>query len=536
VTGLPKQPRGFSALVLLAVTLTAAGNPADAATVAETPTSARTPVGDYISWVEHLVDTEDINGGVAVRGADGLKIADLDRDGYMDIVSVHEDSNHLRIAYGSELPDAWDLYTLAEGPIAGAAEDVAVGDINADGWPDLLFACEEAHIVYFQNPGTGARQRPWSHIIPAPAVGRGSWLRVFIADVTAEGSLDVLAANKGGTDLVDTAAGEPNSGTTTLLTIKGNALEAENWQEQVLMEHGVPNIALPVDIDGDGDIDVLGASRLENRSFIIENVGTTDAGKVETRIHAIVLSPGFAASENWRGGTGAFHAAFHDIDGDDGADLVAVVAESDADGLNFTLGWMQQPETLDKPWTYHRIGHFLPDWITGFALADIDSDGDLDVVAGGYSGLNVLDLGYSGASRDFDDPRVTPSSSTGRIAWFENPGRVIDSTAWHRHDISRRVRGMYDEFIPRDMDDDGDIDFVATRGNSGSFDGVFWLEQRRTEQPVPVFTSARAKESRHLPLPPHNWRAHYDRTKETIAPNKKNTRPKGSDAHQNNDQ
>ena len=44
---------------------------------------------------------------------------------------------------------------------------------------------------------------------------------------------------------------------------------------------------------------------------------------------------------------------------------------------------------------------------------------------------------------------------------------------------------MYDAFIPRDMDGDGDVDFVTTRGNSRSFDGVQWLEQVRTPGRVP---------------------------------------------------
>ena len=60
---------------------------------------------------------------------------------------------------------------------------------------------------------------------------------------------------------------------------------------------------------------------------------------------------------------------------------------------------------------------------------------------------------------------------------------------------------MYDAIIARDMDSDGDLDLVGTRGNSGNFDGVFWLEQVRTNQPRRAFVPARAKESAPLPLP-----------------------------------
>ena len=98
-------------------------------------------------------------------------------------------------------------------------------------------------------------------------------------------------------------------------------------------------------------------------------------------------------------------------------------------------------------------------------MADIDGDGDPDVMTGGYS------LG----SRD--ERRAHAGGSLGRLAWYENSG---DARAWTRHDFSRRQRGMFDKFVALDLDGDRDVDFVSTRGNSGPYDGVFWLEQVRS--------------------------------------------------------
>jgi hypothetical protein len=60
---------------------------------------------------------------------------------------------------------------------------------------------------------------------------------------------------------------------------------------------------------------------------------------------------------------------------------------------------------------------------------------------------------------------------------------------------------MFDKFVARDLDGDGDLDFAGTRGNSAPYDGVFWLEQVRTEAPRPAFQRAREEDSAEMPLP-----------------------------------
>jgi hypothetical protein len=151
------------------------------------------------------------------------------------------------------------------------------------------------------------------------------------------------------------------------------------------------------------------------------------------------------------------------------------------------LLWLEQPARPDAPWRYRQIDSYAPDAVVGIAVADIDDDGDVDVMTGGYS------LG----SRTSDEP--TPMGSLGRLAWYQNDGGAVP--AWTRHDFSRRQRGMFDKFVARDMDGDGDFDFAGTRGNSGPYDGVFWLEQVRSAEPRPAFERARAAESPEVPLP-----------------------------------
>ena len=119
---------------------------------------------------------------------------------------------------------------------------------------------------------------------------------------------------------------------------------------------GVPNTALPVDIDGDGDMDVIGAKRVRQQIVIIENQGIGDQHELRTAAKPIRIVPGFDAPTGWRGLSNAFHADSADINNDGRLDLLVNVLEL-ADDPSFRhagLGWLEQGESLDDPWVFHR--------------------------------------------------------------------------------------------------------------------------------------------------------------------------------------
>lgn len=456
------------------------------ATVANSLTKAKRASGEFISWVEHPIDTQAINQQF-LRGADGLAIADLDGDNHQDIVSVHEDSNHIRIAFGDNAVNSWHSVTLAQGELASQAEDVDIGDLDGDGHKDIVIALESGGIVAFKYPGKGVRNVSlWTHSLAENTRNRGSFIRVALADFNSDGQLEVVAANKGFSHNKAGKISKP--GITDYLKVYMkerlpvsifyptlDSLASSDWPEQVISELRMPINAEPIDLDKDGDIDIVAGGRGHQGILWLKN----DKGSFSQ--HWLNIDGWWSIIKGGLPFVTGQTLAFADINRDGRLDIIT---QFNLD----TLGWLEQPKVADSNWRAHIIGKITPDHIAAIVPADVDGDGVLDIFVGGYSKGN----------RQQDDLTDTANSPLGRLAWFKQTQKPTQS--WQRFDISRRVRGMYDDLIPLDIDKDGDIDFVGTRGNSAEFDGVFWLEQVQTIKPKANFKSTRTHDSQQVSL------------------------------------
>jgi hypothetical protein len=424
-----------------------------------------------IAWTEHIIDDPSL-GPNDLAGSDGLEVADLDKDGYLDIVSVHEldteygiPKGYVRIAWGSKDPFKWELTTLASGLEAPSAEDVDIEDADGDGWPDIIVACELAHLIYFKNPTTNHRSVKWDRTIPEVSLNRGSYIRVFFADFNQDGKVEVVAANKGGEnpEIIDAPLNN-----ISIYQLPKEPLEGSKWKELVLTQVRIPINSQPLDLDQDGDIDIVVGSRGERRILWLEN-----KGEFKFIEHNINFSSDLEAG-SWITG---FNMDYADLNNDGRLDIVSSVWPSSVYALF-------QPVDHDEEWNIEKIGSIAPDLLVSVSLADIDGDGDKDIFSGSYS------MG----SRDKDDVNNL-NNAFGSVVWFENK-----NNSWKKNNILRRKRGMYDKWIPLDLDGDSDIDFIGTRGNSQPYDGVIWLEQKRFEDTNMVFKAARSIDSESVPF------------------------------------
>jgi len=171
----------------------------------------------------------------------------------------------------------------------------------------------------------------------------------------------------------------------------------------------------PVDLDLDGDLDVLGGAGVAQKVFAWYNDGQSPPGWTERVV------------DGFFPGASGVHAADIDQDGD-----LDVVAAAETPGNR--IAWWRNDGGEPTVWTRHAIeeGFTASCSVT---TADIDRDGRPDVIATSW-GLND-------------------------VAWWRNDGG--DPVGWTKQTIDAFFQGAHDAYAA-DFDDDGDLDLVCAGG------------------------------------------------------------------------
>src|SRR3954447_5118259 len=221
----------------------------------------------------------------------GLAVGDLNGDGRPDIAVANHMSSTVSVLLGSGssgtvgfLQAVGSPFPTANGPTAGnGPANIAIGDVNGDGKPDLATANDSSNnSSVFLGNGLGR----FAHIAGSPfSAGSGS-LGVATGDLNGDGRADVAVANRTTNNL-------------TVLLSTGSSLAAGPTPTV-----SSPNSVIAVDLNGDGRLDLAatkfgtagGASVLLNTAvaaFSPAPTALTFGSQPATTIgdpHSVVLS------------------------------------------------------------------------------------------------------------------------------------------------------------------------------------------------------------------------------------------------------
>ncbi len=289
-----------------------------------------------------------------------LTLVDLDRDGWLDVVAA--DGRLSRVVWLRQTARGVYAEQVIGGAIAGPAH-VEAEDIDRDGDLDVLVA--GMGIIMPNNDKIGS-------VVVLENDGHGAFAnRVLIANIARVTSVSAGDLDGGGG--LDLSVGQfgYNEGEVRWMENLGGW----SFKSHILLDLSGTIHAPVADIDADGDLDVVAlVSQDWEEVYAFDNTG-------DRRLTARVLH----GSTNKDYGSSGLTVA--DVDGDADPDLLW----SNGDGFDYAspgarpwhgLQWLENDGR--GRFSFHRIGDF-PGAYSPVAT-DLDADGDLDVVA--VSGFN----------------------------------------------------------------------------------------------------------------------------------------------------
>jgi len=168
------------------------------------------------------------------------------------------------------------------------------------------------------------------------------------------------------------------------------------------------------DMDGDGDVDVIGTSEGSDLVSIWFNQGGEPPVWIEQVVGTLDAADGLCID---------------DLDRDGDPDVIAT-----GGGIANRIIWFRNDGGAPLVWARELIGR---DWRSAFEVSVADVDGDLDTDV------------------------VSASWDLATVAWWSNDGG--DPVVWTRHVVADDFAGAHSAH-GADLDGDGDTDIVATCG------------------------------------------------------------------------
>ena len=381
------------------------------------------------TWRRHTIDDSS-------RGADGVRLADANGDGRLDIATGWEEGGQIRVYLqpaAAQVRERWPAVTV--GQIA-SPEDAVLVDLDGDGALDVVSACEgRARTIGFHwAPPPGADYLAadgWRTSELPAAHGRTMWMFALPLDVDGRHGIDLIVGSKNPGGMIG------------WLESPANPRDVASWKLHELCPAGWIMSLVGHDVDADGDLDVVASDRRgPDRAVIwLENPGSSaNAEGAQWQRHVM----GAAGDE-------VMFLALADLDSDGLADVVA----STRNGL---LRFLRRTNSGSEPqWESCTIDNPLGvAYGKSVAVVDVDLDDRLDLI-------------HATNTQEYKSDADRPPA----VTWMSYRNSVFERQ-WDAHDISGPAGVKFDLVAPLDLDNDGDADIITCEERANL--GVFWYE------------------------------------------------------------
>ncbi len=415
---------------------------------------------DEIAWYENI----DSKGGFGPKQListidNGWSIfaADIDGDGDNDLLSAPGSSSTYKI-YWFENTDGLGSFSAEKtiSSTAYGARSIYAADIDGDNDMDLVLGTENDNkVTWFENTdglGGFVLKQVLSSDVDAKSVK--------VADIDGDGDLDVISASFQDDKIswFENTDGLGNFGLENIISAKANGARTVHFE----------------DLDGDGDIDVISGSGVDNKIAWYENLDGlgTFGDQKEMTINVNLIEA----------------VVNKDIDGDGDLDVIS------ASRYDSKIAWYENTDGKGAFGKQYIISNDALN-VQTMDCIDVDNDGDNDLVAASFQinqeifwfenidGLGTFSTkkiistevqnttSVFGVDLDNDGYKdlVSASSGDNKIAWYRNLGNgAFESQSI----ISNSINGA--NFVYSvDIDGDNDMDVIATSKNDNK---VVWFE------------------------------------------------------------